>query len=320
VRVEQTPSFLTRPSRDLHRFFWPYYGLYETARPVIFPGDVVAYNQAGFIPFMLDVNNIDDLGICSRFPADVPSTDIYFTEVGRYAPLTYKNVLRPVHAYLLYRNVQFVLTRSDILARANHEQVPAAILGDRYELLRVDPEHQNAIYKASGTRSDPITPDLFTENVAHVSYVRSARIGDTPINPHDYATELPFLRDERGAITFDPRTSLMIEFSDVDENVDDITVDRLSASTTPADIRIQVLTSDGQVAGQADIALTPDRRGAAVSFNVPGRKASRLVMTIDGHGRRGEVTVDDLRVRGQRRELRDYVTRHLQFPQEQFKD
>ena len=100
---EKAESFVRSPSLDLHRFFWPYYGLYEMARRLMLPGEVVAYNQSGFVPFMLDVNNIDDLGICSRFPADVPSTDIYFTEVGRYSPLTNKKTLRPVEAYFLYQ-------------------------------------------------------------------------------------------------------------------------------------------------------------------------------------------------------------------------
>jgi hypothetical protein len=317
VRVEETPSFLKSPSRDPHRFFWPYYGLYETARQVIFPGDVIADNQAGFLPFMLDVNNIDDLGICSRFPADVPSTDIYFTEVGRYAPLTYKDVLRPAHAYFLYRNVQFVVTRSDILARANHNQVPAAVLGRRYELFRLDAEHQNAIYKRSPARTDPITPQLFTDNVAHVSYLRAAQIGEATIDPKDYLSALPFLRDETGSIPFSSHTQLLVEFSDVDQRVDDVTIDNLHTSTHPVDVRIQMLTSAGTVAGQADIALTADRSAAQVSFNVPAGKANRLLMTIDAHGKDGQLWIDDLRVRGQRRELGEYVRRHLDFSQPQ---
>jgi hypothetical protein len=35
---------------------------------------------------MLDLENIDELGICSRFYAQLPTRDVFFTEVGRYAP------------------------------------------------------------------------------------------------------------------------------------------------------------------------------------------------------------------------------------------
>ncbi len=318
VRVAQTPGFLRSPSRDLHLFFRPYYGLYEMARQVVFPGDVVAYNQAGFVPFMLDVNNIDDLGICSRFPAEVPSTDIFFTEVGRYAPLTSKAPLRPVQAYLLYAKVRVIMSRSDILARANYDKVPGVLFGGRYTLVGMDRSRLNAIYKRSDERTDRITLGLFTENVAHVSYVRAARIDEKTIDPKDYLRALRFLRDETAAIPFSGRTTLDIEFSDTGEIVSEIAIANLGAST-PAHVLIQLLTSGGHVVGQTDIALAADR-GVPVSFRVPHATANRLVVAVDGHGASGKLSIEDLRVQGQRRALRQYVTSHLHFSEENAQD
>ena len=310
LALEQTLSFLHRPSRDLHRFFWPYYGLYETARGMVFPGDVVAYNQAGFVPFMLDANNIDDLGICSRFPAEVPSTDIYFTEVGRYAPLTNKKTLRPVQAYLLYQNVRFIISRTDILARANHDQLPPALFGGLYELVGTDSPRQNAIYRRSESPL-PIRPGTFTENVAHVSYVRDARIGDSTIDPTNYLQELPFLRDEGGTVRFSGRTQITVEFSSVAERVVEISIEHIRASAD-ADVQLRLMTPGGHVANQFDVALAANR-DQRMSFGTAHTVASGLVLTLDAKGADGELWIDDLRVQGQRHALQDYVTTHLHF-------
>ena len=312
VRVEQTPSFLHSPSRDLHRFFWPYYGLYETARQMVFPGEVMAFNQAGFVPYMLDVNNIDDLGICSRFPADVPSTDIYFTEVGRYAPLTNKRTLRPVHAYFLYENVRFVMSRTDILVRANHDTLPQTLFGGWYELVETDPQGLNAIYRRSEHSPAQVTADLFTENVAHVSYVRAARIGNSVIDPRDYLHELPFLREGAGPVPFSDRTDMIIDFSDIAERVDEISIEDLRA-TRDVNVRLRLLTPQGQVAGETDILLTA-QHGRAVSVAVAHAAANRLVLSVDARGTTGELWIDDLRLPGQRHALQQYVARRLHFP------
>lgn len=311
VRVEQTPGFLHSPSRDLHRFFGPYYGLYVMARHLMFPGDVVAYNQAGFVPFMLDVNNIDDLGICSRFPADVPSTDIYFTEVGRYAPLTDKRTLRPVHAYFLYEHVQFVMSRTDILVRANNATIPSALFGGLYELLGTDPQGLNAIYRRNDTIPVHIAPRLFTENVAHVSYLRAVRLGQSVVDSKDYVRKLPFLRDEAGAVTFTGRTDLAFEFSDAGEHVYQISIQELRASSD-VNVHLRLVTAEGSVVAQTDVNLAAGR-GRSVLIDTPRTVAKELVLTIEA-GTTGQLSINDLRVEGQRRALRRYVIDHLQFP------
>ena len=315
VRAEETPSFFHSASLDLHRFFWPYYGLYESTRGLIPPGAIVAYNQAGFVPFMLDVNNIDDLGICSRFPAEIPSTDIFFTEVGRYAPLTNKRTLRPVHAYLLYQNVQFVLSRTDILERANHGTVPSALFGGMYQLVATDRNGLNAIYKRDETAPVRVTADLFTENVAHVSYARKVQIGESTIDPSDYLPQLPFLRDAAGSIPFSRRAEMMIEFSDVGERVAEISIEHLRASVD-ATVQVRLLTPEAHVAGETQIAL-PAGRDRSVSFATPNAATNRVTLTIDAGEASGELWIDDFRLMGQRHALRRYVLAHLQFPPEQ---
>jgi hypothetical protein len=87
-RVERRENFLTAPTLDPGAFFKPYWAVYTQLRDKVPAGTVIADNQAGFVPFMLDAENIDDLGICSRFYAELPTRDVFFTEVGRFMPLT----------------------------------------------------------------------------------------------------------------------------------------------------------------------------------------------------------------------------------------
>lgn len=311
-RGEESQSFLRSPSRDLHRFFWPYYGLYERARQSIPAGEVVAYNQSGFVPFMLDVNNIDDLGICSRFPADVPSTDIYFTEVGRYAPLTNKRTLRPVEAYLLYENARFIMSRTDILARANHDAIPGALFGDRYQLVGTDAQGLNAIYQRNPNGQVVVEPQLFTENVAHVSYIRDATIGDSRVDPRDYLRQLRFLHDDAGMISYANRTELSLEFSDENEAVQEISIEELR-SNTDADVSVRLLTREGQLAGEGTVALSAGQ-DCSLSLPTPGAMANRVVLTITAPGASGRMRIGDFRLQGQRRALREYIVQHLVFP------
>jgi hypothetical protein len=115
IEANNAKSFWRQPSREASAYFRPYYSLYTVAQEQIAPGTVVADNQAGFLPFMLDLENIDDLGICSRFYADLPTTDTFYTEVGMYEPLTAGRVMHAGEAYLLYQNAQYLLVRSDLV-------------------------------------------------------------------------------------------------------------------------------------------------------------------------------------------------------------
>ena len=101
ARLHHTESWLLHPTLDPHLHFARYYALLEQSRPLMRRGERTAYDQAGFVPFMLDLDNIDNLGLCSRFFADVPTTDVYMTEVGRFEPPTNRPVHRAGEAYLL---------------------------------------------------------------------------------------------------------------------------------------------------------------------------------------------------------------------------
>jgi hypothetical protein len=261
---------------------------------------------------MLDVNNIDDLGICSRFAADVPSTDIYFTEVGRYAPLTNKKALRPVQAYILYEHARFIMSRTDILLRANRDVIPGTLLGDRYELVGTDAQRLNAIYRRNPNCPVTVEPRLFTENVAHVSYIRDARINAEKIDPKDYLARLRFLHDEEGAISYANRTDLSLEFSDADESVQAITIEGLQA-TTAAQVTVRLVTRQGHVAAEEVTVLSAGHAGS-VSLSTHGAVGNRVLVTIDAPGLSGQIRITDFRVQGQRSALQKYVAAHLTFP------
>ena len=314
ARVEEMPSFVRSPSRDLHRFFWPYYGLYEMSRRLVAPGDVIAYNQAGFLPFMLDANNIDDLGVCSRFPADVPTTDLYFTEVGRYVPLTNKRPLRPVNAYFLYEDVQFVMSRTDILFRANHNSIPPALFGGEYTLAGTDSGQLNAVYRRSERDRAPVEPQMFVENLAHVSYLREARIGERQLDPAEFIHELPFLRDESAKIPFTSATTISLKFSEDDERVSAVSIQEVRSSV-PAQLRIRLMTRAGQTVFDQSASLDA-RQSQTVSVPVVTAANQLTLDVMSSPPSQGSLWIEDLRVQGQRRALQRYIAKHLRFPKD----
>jgi len=313
-KTEHVEAFLRTPSRDLHRFFWPYYGLYEAGRKLMRPGEVVAYNQAGFIPFMLDLNNIDDLGICSRFYAELPTTDLYFTEVGRYAPLTNTRELRASQAYLLYDNVRFVLSRTDILVRANHEAVPAALFGGYYELVQLDRDRQNAIYERTAKPADEYqsNPQAFTENVAHVSYLRQVSIDGATVQPSEYQTRLKFLKDQTSELAYTGKLSIAVDFARSDELVRAVTMEAVRTSE-PASLKITLATSDNRVVHEASFQLDRDRAIEIERVLPDGARASRLMLELSSADP-AHAWLTDLRVQGQTPALERYINQKLTFP------
>jgi hypothetical protein len=312
--TEKVETFLRSPSRDLHRFFWPYYGLYEAGRTLMRPGEIVAYNQAGFIPFMLDLNNIDDLGICSRFYAELPTTDLYFTEVGRYAPLTNTPELRAGQAYFLYDNARFVLSRTDILIRANGNTLPRALFGGYYELVQLDAERQNAIYRRTAKPADEYQtdPQAFGENVAHVSYVKRASIDGTINPPTDYHARLKFLQDQTSELGFADDLEIAVDFAATDEIVRKVTAERVRVSE-PATLKITLLDTVGDVVHEAAFQLQRDHPIDVESPVPAGTRANRIRIEISSAGS-GRAWLTDVRVQGQTPALERYIKTRLRFP------
>lgn len=315
-RTEKVETFLRAPSRDLHRFFWPYYGLYQAAGKLMAPGEITAYNQAGFIPFMLDLNNIDDLGICSRFYADLPTTDLYFTEVGRYAPLTDTRELRASEAYLLYDNARFIMSRTDILRRANGDRIPPTLFGGYYELVQLDADRENAIYRRTDKSAEEYQtdPGAFVENIAHVSYVRQASVNGVTIARSEYQTRLPFLRDQTGEFAFRTALHVSVDFAAGDELVRELTIEGIRTSE-PSTLTIRFATNDGRVVHQAAYRLQRNQATEIESVVPAGTRASRLELALEvSSPGEAHAWITDLRVQGQSPALERYITRKLRFP------
>jgi hypothetical protein len=310
------PSFLHAPSRDLHLFFRPYYGFYETVRPLVPVGSITAYNQAGLLPYLLDLNNIDDFGLCSRFYASLPSTDVYFTEGGRYAALTNKPRLRVHQAYLLYRNAQFILSGTDVLRRANGTAIPSGLLGDRYQLAVTDARRDFAVYRrmAQPPERSAADPRTFVENLAHVSYLRRAAIDGAPIQPHEYARRLPFLRDGTANLQFTGSFSIDVQFARADERVYAVSIDDVRA-TAQASLAVTLLGTGGRIVHRVAVPLEPGRPRRVAAELPAGTTASRLVVELStGHGVAAAARISDLRVEGQTPALQAYLARELQLP------
>jgi hypothetical protein len=310
------PSFIHAPSRDLHLFFRPYYGFYELVRGIIPPGEITAYNQAGLLPFLLDVNNIDDFGLCSRFYAALPSTDVYFTEGGRYTPLTNEPRLRVHQAYLVYRNAQFVLSGTDILRRANGNAVPSGLLGDYFRLDVTDAARDFAVYRRTDKPAGPYATDAgaFVENLAHVSYLRRASIDGLTVDPAEYARRFPFLHDGAAGLSFTGAFSMDVQFASRDESVRGISIDNVRV-TERAILHLTLLAAGGGIVQRFSIPMEANESRSVYVQTQPGTTASRLVAELSsGHGVAARARIGDLRVEGQTPALAAYIAQHLRFP------
>ena len=146
--LEYRESWWAHPSLDTGRYFSRYLRLSEDLKPIVPPGSTTAYNQAGIVPYLLDLDNVDDLGICSRFISHLPTSDVVFTEAGRYSPLTNETALRTTDAYLLYRSPQYVIEPLRNLNAVNSEITPNEVLRGRYALRFAD--SQAAVYQRTG--------------------------------------------------------------------------------------------------------------------------------------------------------------------------
>jgi hypothetical protein len=314
IQTNSATSFLRQPSREVGAYFRPYYSLYTLAQTHIAPDTVVADNQAGFLPFMLDLVNIDDLGICSRFYADLPTTDTFFTEVGKYQPLTPGRVMRAGEAYLLYQNAQYLLVRSDLLRTAHADHVPASLLDDYYELLAHDDVGNNAIYRRTTRPAERFreTPNAFLENLAHVSYLTAARVDGEPVSPQRYVARFPYLHDGTAMVDFTRATSLQFDFGPGDEPALHVSV-RGVAVSEPATL-VLALRSDGTVIWTETVDLEAGQ-AKTLWFDLPdGTTASSVELRVAAtNSRPATVRISDMRVLGQTARLRSFIASRLKF-------
>jgi hypothetical protein len=314
--VESQTSWLTNPSLDPGRFFQLYYPLLLQARTMMDPGDVTAFNQAGFLPFMLKLHNIDDLGICSKFYAKLPTTDVMFTDVGRYAPLTDKRAMRASDAYLLYREPEYVIVPTVMLRSANDDRVPETLLADSYKLAFVDSADRHAVYQrtSKSVQRFKTEPKWFLENLAHVSHVKQATINGRRLSPDAEGPELPYLREQTARFTVKGRYRAEVQIGDRDQSVREIHVDELWASE-PVTVGITLRSADGDTVFRDQFDMQARQLGDYRMALPDGSEAASFALEIVGQpGEETRVRVGDLRLQGQSPELAAYLERMLQFP------
>jgi hypothetical protein len=308
-----SPSWLVRPSADRRLYFWRYWDLLEYARPIAPPGTVIAYNQAGFVPFMLDAENIDDVGLCSRFVARLPTTDVFFTEVGRYSPLTPAPVLRAAEAYVLYHQPAAIIATADVLRSANDGLEPMRILGGRYTLDYVDPSRSNVIYLPTGGRAAPFRDRSgFLENVAHTSRLRSVRVDGVLVPASQYAAEMPFLAGLGGWTSMGRQRHYAIRFDEADVPIYEVYVGDIRTDQT-AQATLTLFDTAGRRVWEDRLGVTGARQRKHWRLPAPV-SASQLALTLTSPSEAAGVRMTDLRVQGQPPALKAYIDAMLPEP------
>jgi hypothetical protein len=307
-RVPYLSSWLAHPSADATRYFRHYYRLYDDLRPIVPPGTLIAYDQAGFVPFMLNAENIDDLGVCSRFVAGLPTTDIVFTQVGRYSPLTNASALMTAQSYLLYRAPAFIIEPLDNLRSANPGGIPETVLRGYYRKALVDGHTNAAVYRrvADPTPAFRSNPHAFLENVAHPSRVLHAFDGAT-VPPSEYLPRLRFLAAGTLDRVFSGRMVYDVVFGKTDVPTYELHVNSLWARANTR-VVLTLLDRSGNVVKQ-ETRLVSARQADQLATAWPdGPKASRLWLELAAPpGEQTHVILTDLRVQGQPPELERYV-------------
>jgi hypothetical protein len=314
--IEEQQSWLASPSTDPARFFQLFYPLLMQARTVMDPGDTTAYNQAGFLPFMLKLRNIDDLGICSKFYAKLPTTDVTFTDVGRYAPLTDRRAMRASDAYLLYREPEFVIVPTVMLRSANQDRVPQTLLAGAYELSFIDAADKNAVYKRTTKSIQRFKqePTWFLENLAHVSHVMQAKVNGRTLDPDAEGPALPYLREQTARFTVRGAYRAEVQIADRDRPIREIHVNELWASQ-PVTVGITLRSADGDTVFREEFDLESRQLGDYRAALPDGSQAASFALEITAPpGEDTRVRVGDVRVQGQSPELAAYLERVLQFP------
>jgi hypothetical protein len=311
--TERDPKFIGSPSRDPARFFSPWWFPYAALRDRVAPGTAIAYHQAGFVPFMLDAENIDTLGICSRFYAELPTQDVFYTEVGRYSPLTNKDVYSAGLAYVLNRRPAYLIERADLLGKANGG-IPEELLGGYYR--RVSFDQSNAIYVP--TERDPrefrTDPTRFLENVAHVARVSRVVENGATVPPSEYADRFQFLHEQRSVVRFDgSHYSLDLRFETGPVPVFEIHIEAIRSSVEATAV-VTLWSSTGERVHQVPLALPAGvNAGMHVRLGQPVTAARATLEVATRASGPCRLHVDDLRVQAQPPELARYIAAHVRF-------
>ena len=219
----------------------------QTIRPVVPVGSITAYNQAGLPVPSRPQQHRRFLGLCSRFYASLPSTDVYFTEGGRYVALTNKPRLRVHEAYLLYRNAQFILSGTDVLRRANGSAIPSrfSAIGISWRPLTTATTSRS-IAESSNRLKGSLQPPARSSKTLLTSCTFDVRPSTERQSTRDYAWRFPFLRDGTANFQFTGSFSIDVQFARADERVYAVSIDEVRA-TRQASLAITLLGTGGRI-------------------------------------------------------------------------
>jgi arabinofuranosyltransferase len=311
VQLARTPehhaypgSWYRGPSLSSARYFGHYHSVVEALRPHVQPGDRIAYNQAGLVAFLLELDNLDNLGLCSRFYARLPTRDVIFTEVGRYTALTNKPALRATEMFMLRHQPRYILETVHLLRVANGE-VPSQILGGRYRLAYVDPRDEAAVYEPAAPLDAAVhDPSRYYENLAHPANLREARIGAAVLPRRRYLPELRYLAEQTLTRDINDSYAAVLTLPE-DSVVSEIFVDRVQTSV---DGRAVLALFDGTREVYTHQAETEATRAEEWHLVLPlPIRADRVMLTVSTVAP-GLMRLGDLRVLGQTPTLRAFIT------------
>jgi len=304
-------AFWKAPSTDPALRFGEYFEALQAIVPLVEPGMLIAYHEAGFVPFMLEgVENLDMLGLTSRFVAGVPTQDAVFTDVGRYYPLSFEPAHHAVHAYMLARRPALIVVRKSWMLTANRGQLIPEILGGAYSFERET--RTFVIYRRTARRIDDAPPraERYLENLAHPAYARRIAVNDRPVEIHAAEEQLPSLWQGGGHhVLLDPAWALRVELRDGAPAHELY----LQGDAPSGDVHVEV-TLSGRAAGAAQ---RFDRILAAgqpwtVSHGLDARQTVETIeiraWSVTGAPARFRLVA--VRVMGQREPLRTYLAKH----------
>lgn len=314
---QHRPGWLGQPRLGIGAYF-PFYGLQDALRARLKPGDTIGTNLGGFVPFMVDAPNVDNLGLVTPLFSELPTTDVIFTEVGRYAPITAKPVLRLADAYLMYRAPTYIAEPRNWLSSANAGVVPPAVFGGRYQLVSCDntsPDTATDWPWCIYTRAAPLEAfhrcaDLYLDNLAHASAVRAVRIDGRPVAPAALQSACPYLAEETGRFSFTQTGSIDLLLARADLPVYELYLQNVTVSA-PTELTVTLASHTGTVYRRSFV-LTPgqpfellDRLSSAVEADRAGLLFSSTTrLPVD-------VSITDVRVQGQSPAVRDFVADRL---------
>ena len=312
-RVERRENFLTAPTLDPGAFFRPYWAVYTRLRDKVPPGTVIADNQAGFVPFMLDAENIDNLGICSRFYAELPTRDVFFTEVGRYMPLTNSDARSAGLSYLLYRRPALIIEREDLLRTSNNFAIPPYLLGGAYQLWFEDSIRDAAVYAPTSSDVSAYRHNrrLYLENVAHVSHLSFVMENGRKLTFEESEHALAFVREGWRELVVTHDYSLELHFDTGMVPVYELHIERLH-SVEPAVVALTLWDEKGISVHEERVELhAGEWSGLHVVLPAPVAATSATLTITGPPDDTTKVVVDDLRVQAQPPRLERYVAEHI---------